>query len=453
MRRVLSDSIKGSLHRRVSVIICALLGTWIVNFPYEGQLLYALAKKNGFVNAGMLDISLIMLVVGLLTGGLVLRSIQAARVALLAAIPVCVLGTIAFFFPPGVLWAIALSLCAATAGFCITACGYFIKKDVALEHRFRTAAEILICISVLKVIINAISLSVSIQAGMAISLLLLAVSWYLTMSTLVIKPQKEIPKEHNKKAIAKAMLVLILFIMVVAIDFGIMIEVINPRYSGFGWLSSWYWLIPYAGAAFVMRRVRKSSDRSNILFVSVGMIGFGYLLFVMLDYSITSYLIVTTVMMGAWGIYDVFWWSALAEMFEMSKNPAMIFGVGYSSVMLGVLIGKTITTGSHAIPEFYLYVIQMAVICSTLVILPMLHRFLSALIKKTTEEIRQLPSKADALTEREREIVALMLKGRTARLMAEELYLSENTVKTHIKNIYSKLDIKSKAELFNYILD
>jgi DNA-binding CsgD family transcriptional regulator len=55
----------------------------------------------------------------------------------------------------------------------------------------------------------------------------------------------------------------------------------------------------------------------------------------------------------------------------------------------------------------------------------------------------------DTLTEREKQIAALLLKGRTSKLIAAELYLSENTVKTHIKNIYSKLGIKSKSELFN----
>lgn len=39
----------------------------------------------------------------------------------------------------------------------------------------------------------------------------------------------------------------------------------------------------------------------------------------------------------------------------------------------------------------------------------------------------------DQLTEREREIVELLLRGRTYKMIAGELFLSENTVKTHIK--------------------
>ncbi|HHZ00483.1 MAG TPA: helix-turn-helix transcriptional regulator, partial [Tissierellia bacterium] len=39
----------------------------------------------------------------------------------------------------------------------------------------------------------------------------------------------------------------------------------------------------------------------------------------------------------------------------------------------------------------------------------------------------------------------------TAREIAESLYLSINTVKTHTKHLYSKLNITSKEELILYV--
>lgn len=49
-------------------------------------------------------------------------------------------------------------------------------------------------------------------------------------------------------------------------------------------------------------------------------------------------------------------------------------------------------------------------------------------------------------------MVALLLQGKTCRRVAGELCVSENTVKTHIKNIYSKFGIQSRAELFDLAL-
>jgi DNA-binding NarL/FixJ family response regulator len=51
------------------------------------------------------------------------------------------------------------------------------------------------------------------------------------------------------------------------------------------------------------------------------------------------------------------------------------------------------------------------------------------------------------LTIRENEVLSLLSKGRTYASIADELYVSVNTIKTHVKNIYEKLQIKNKDEL------
>lgn len=53
------------------------------------------------------------------------------------------------------------------------------------------------------------------------------------------------------------------------------------------------------------------------------------------------------------------------------------------------------------------------------------------------------------LTARETEIFALLVKGRSAPYIRDELFLSKNTVDTHIKHIYRKLDVHSKQELID----
>lgn len=55
----------------------------------------------------------------------------------------------------------------------------------------------------------------------------------------------------------------------------------------------------------------------------------------------------------------------------------------------------------------------------------------------------------DRLTHREIEIVSMLQQGATYRTVAERLFISVDTVKFHIRNIYSKLQINSRAELVN----
>jgi len=55
------------------------------------------------------------------------------------------------------------------------------------------------------------------------------------------------------------------------------------------------------------------------------------------------------------------------------------------------------------------------------------------------------------LSSREKEIIKLVLQGKGNREMAEQLFISELTIKTHRKNIYNKLEVKNVAELIQAI--
>lgn len=55
------------------------------------------------------------------------------------------------------------------------------------------------------------------------------------------------------------------------------------------------------------------------------------------------------------------------------------------------------------------------------------------------------------LTQREREITALIWLGLTNSQIAERLLISPNTVKTHVKNILNKFNVHSKKGLSNLL--
>jgi len=56
------------------------------------------------------------------------------------------------------------------------------------------------------------------------------------------------------------------------------------------------------------------------------------------------------------------------------------------------------------------------------------------------------PGSALGLTRRESEIVACLITGKSNRDIAESLTLSENTVKTHLKSIFQKLNVRSRTQ-------
>ncbi|MDY3128892.1 MAG: LuxR C-terminal-related transcriptional regulator [Berryella intestinalis] len=55
------------------------------------------------------------------------------------------------------------------------------------------------------------------------------------------------------------------------------------------------------------------------------------------------------------------------------------------------------------------------------------------------------------LTSRETEILQLIGEGRSRSDIGQMLFLSENTVKTHVRHVYQKLGIHSKSEALQLI--
>jgi two-component system NarL family response regulator len=59
-------------------------------------------------------------------------------------------------------------------------------------------------------------------------------------------------------------------------------------------------------------------------------------------------------------------------------------------------------------------------------------------------------SRRPALTGREVEILQWIADGRTSREIGEQLYISENTVKNHVRNILDKLGLRSRHDAVRY---
>jgi DNA-binding NarL/FixJ family response regulator len=59
----------------------------------------------------------------------------------------------------------------------------------------------------------------------------------------------------------------------------------------------------------------------------------------------------------------------------------------------------------------------------------------------------------DALTSREREVLALIGRGKTNGEIAAELFVSEGTVKTHVNHVFTKLRLRDRAAAVVFAFD
>lgn len=77
-----------------------------------------------------------------------------------------------------------------------------------------------------------------------------------------------------------------------------------------------------------------------------------------------------------------------------------------------------------------------------------------ALALNVLSRVRQLSHnllQEELLTKREKEVLLKVAEGNSNRRIAQELYLSEHTVRNHVSSLLQKLNFTSRVQLANYV--
>lgn len=454
--------------RRLSVIAFSLLFAYLLSFVFEGQVLYSLTDYFQVSSATFIIAAIVAHFAGLFGCGFLVKTPHHAKMTMLYAMGISFVGSVPFFFPASILWALSLVMCALVSGFAVAAWGYFLKSFTPQKQRIKTCADVLIYSNILMILINLTAVYGSPFTGLALSMLaLLAAACFTFLLPAAEEQTGDVRTAGRTVSLREPMLLLVLFIVVLTINSGLMYQVFNPAFAHLTWLTSWYWAVPYIVALIIMRNMPGNIKRAWFLYIAMAMMMASFIAFMLLDRSAASYFAVDSLMLGACGIFDLFWWSIIGEMLDYSDRPARVFGIGLSANVFGVLLGGLIGVilSSLDLPSTHVTVIALAVVCVTLAILPLLNGRLVMLLKNHTylinfsalearqqKEIIDTVQSFDPLTQREQEVLQLVLDGKSNKAIAAELAISENTVKTHVKNILSKYNVSSRSELISTLL-
>ncbi len=159
----------------------------------------------------------------------------------------------------------------------------------------------------------------------------------------------------------------------------------------------------------------------------------------------------------------LFIWLALADIAHHSDiHPHVVFGVGWSLYALPVFLGTFASKllggggGGATYAAVLLYIICLA----TTLFLDARNQDTKYVFCDLRPEQAATPrdfadidsrcalvAQRHALTARELEIMQMLCKGRSKAYIAETLFITENTVKSHTKRMYAKLDVHNRREL------
>ncbi len=389
-----------------------------------------------------------------------------------SSIILCFLASLPFLFLTPIFWGIGLIFSGFSGGCLMATLGYFLKKYIKKEDRLKTIADILICSNLLMIIVYLVDLFLSSNIALLLALLYLLVG-IACLGFLIHKHEYHEYMVETSKYTAKpydvkqSIQILFVFVFIITINSGLMYQVINPKFSHLSGFVNLYWAVPYIVAIGIMRFLPSDANRSPYLYLALFMLISAFVGFIVLEYNLTGYLIINTLLLGSFGVFDLFWWSILSEMLDYTDNPVKIFGIGLSANVLGVLVGGSFgyLANQYKFSNAEIIVFALIVLCITTLLLPVLNRQLVSLLKDHTylAAYDQMPTsqqtkmiqkviETEMLTNREKEVLEQILSGKTNRIIAQELSISESTVKTHAGNIYSKYDVNTRAELISTIL-
>lgn len=135
--------------------------------------------------------------------------------------------------------------------------------------------------------------------------------------------------------------------------------------------------------------------------------------------------------------------------FGLRFRKAMYFVVMNVAWAVGSMLGSLVFQLTPVVPDSLSVVLSVAIVASFFVFQ---NTWLNG--PKYVVESKAVASedfaRAQGLSNRETEVVLLLLEGRSLRYIQNELYISEGTARTHVKRIYAKLGVHSKQELIDY---
>ena len=286
----------------------------------------------------------------------------------------------------------------------------------------------------------------------------------LTSSQQVAQPEAVLPLSHAFYA----------YIFVFSVTYGFALRCENyagPLVSTIASLAS-------SGAVALYAWKTKSATKVDSLFVAAFFSVAAGFMFVLTGDARTGQLASTLLMMGYMCLQLLIWLalSAAAQRNTAEAIPTICWGsaVSYVGIVVGVTLWlipndllASLLGGDKLLQDLLVIAVLAGLVLYTLLtrrsfVFDTAIEGIAPDVAAPQVEVQYVDSLASrceqavarySLTSREADVMTLLAHGNTATRIQEELGISYNTVKYHVKNVYAKMDVHSQQELIDLLCE
>lgn len=206
-----------------------------------------------------------------------------------------------------------------------------------------------------------------------------------------------------------------------------------------------YGVAALAGGYVIYRRGKVET----IAVIGLVLLGFSFVLIPFLATS-QGMLILKILLESSYALVDLFIWCSIIRAANHFGGSGLHYfgrGLALNTFFIAAAVGgdSILKNSLRGYSDSNLALLGSAVLFAS--ILPLVR--LSTLYHRASTVAKTLPGGVEKkLTTREQEVLNYMLEGYDNNAIQHSLNIGKNTVKTHIRNVYSKLGVRNRTDLF-----
>ncbi len=447
------------------VTIMPLYFGWLLSFPYYGPVLHSAGPDN--LPANTLSLLFITFHAGTyLFCGFLLKNSGYWYKLMTYSLAATLLTSLFLFLPFDWLWPLGMAMLGISSTFFILGWCSLYSLYAPIKRRFQLMAAVIIWANVIFIIFNLLQKILIPQLLLAVILVPLLILLVILLKipiNFIHSPQRV---KSSFSAPAMPLIIICFFIIVLYLNGGLMYRVIMPEIEMGLPYYTYYRYLFYVLVVFLMFRFGKNIEQKITLYFAISSLGLAFISFAIFNSTFLGFMVTGSLIEGAFALLDLFVWTTLASLAFIYRAPFQFFGLGLaantSSIVIGNIIGSRLLL---SIDDYHFLAAALAssTIFISLMIMPWLHHhiekryYIAQQIDDSWSDdieaanpynnLKQYLVQGQYLTRREEEITKLMLQGLTNKQVANNLSISENTVKSHLKNIYVKFGVHKKRDL------